>query len=134
MAVGPILGVAYTRWAIYALILIFLGGMIVVFIYATSLANNEKFFFKFPMSTAPLLICCALGIPSILTLTLPSTPLNLSTLFHFSSIPVIWVLIVYLLLILFVSVKVTERFKGALIKTFYTYIRSSDGDFLGISI
>lgn len=126
LAVGPLLGLAYSKWAIYALILIFLGGIIVVFIYATNLANNEKFFFRPPSSLSPLLVSGALSIPSVAVFIPPSTPLNLGILFFSSSIPVIWLLILYLLFILFIRVKITERFKGALVKTFYTRISSLD--------
>lgn len=36
------LSIAYTRWILYVLVLVFLGGVIVLIIYITRLAANEK--------------------------------------------------------------------------------------------
>nr|AVE15505.1 NADH dehydrogenase subunit 6 [Parablepharis kuhlii asiatica] len=37
---------SYTFWFSYILILIYLGGMLVLFMYVTSLASNEMFFYS----------------------------------------------------------------------------------------
>jgi hypothetical protein len=43
---GIFRGLIFIKWIFYAVILIFLGGIIVVFIYVTTLAGNEKFDMK----------------------------------------------------------------------------------------
>jgi len=45
LAVRGVLAVGTTRWFMYMLVLVFLGGVIVLIAYTTTLAANEKFFF-----------------------------------------------------------------------------------------
>jgi len=41
---GGLMGYFFSMWLTYSVILIFLGGIIVVFLYATTLAGAEKLF------------------------------------------------------------------------------------------
>nr|YP_009104691.1 NADH dehydrogenase subunit 6 [Damithrax spinosissimus]AIT75858.1 NADH dehydrogenase subunit 6 [Damithrax spinosissimus] len=120
----------YSFWFSYILFLIFLGGMLVLFIYVASLASNE--FFKFSLSLflffiffLTLTALIFLISDSIFLTTPNSTPpsnpvLHTSTMFIIS-----WIyspslmkttlfIIFYLLFTLIVVVKITNLFKGPL--------------------
>jgi NADH-ubiquinone oxidoreductase chain 6 len=58
---GGVLALCLNKWVCYALILIFLGGIIVVFIYITSLASNEKFFLNKVKPLLLVLVICRVG-------------------------------------------------------------------------
>ena len=59
---GRLRGLIFIKWIFYAIILIFLGGIIVVFIYVTTLAGNEKFHMNFAPSSLVFLILGAIFI------------------------------------------------------------------------
>nr|YP_010265195.1 NADH dehydrogenase subunit 6 [Charybdis hellerii]UIP56980.1 NADH dehydrogenase subunit 6 [Charybdis hellerii] len=120
----------YSYWFSYILFMIFLGGMLVLFIYVTSLASNESFYFSYSILTISLS-----GLILIMPLTflwdsllngfmtqLPLSSLNMES----SNVFIIsWIysanlmnftlfIILYLLLTLIVVVKITNLFKGPL--------------------
>nr|YP_009757382.1 NADH dehydrogenase subunit 6 [Calappa bilineata]QIM59227.1 NADH dehydrogenase subunit 6 [Calappa bilineata] len=114
----------------YILFLIFLGGMLVLFIYVASLASNEHFnfssssffmfFFLFLLLTVVSLIFDPLMIPN-LTMVPPSsinsslsTPLLISWIYSTPSMLFTSFIILYLLLTLIVVVKLVNLFKGPL--------------------
>nr|YP_006073066.1 NADH dehydrogenase subunit 6 [Acetes chinensis]AEQ36600.1 NADH dehydrogenase subunit 6 [Acetes chinensis] len=125
-----------SAWLSYILFLIFLGGMLVLFIYITSLASNEPFSSSFLMSTTSLMalimslfvftflawdflvsnLYMVLEIPSIYSqnLTTQSTPIILSTIYNESSTMLTWFIILYLLMTLIVVVTITTTFFGPL--------------------
>nr|UGW52254.1 NADH dehydrogenase subunit 6 [Gonodactylellus sp. SIO BIC C12514] len=120
-------------WFSYILFLIFLGGMLVLFIYVTSLASNEMFQFSFKM-TAFFLIMMSLGMmltmimdPLLLDFKMASSDMNAYTGTTFNSQMVLigniyssntmnttLFMILYLLLTLIVVVKITYTFLGPL--------------------
>nr|YP_009671900.1 NADH dehydrogenase subunit 6 [Laomedia healyi]QCX31760.1 NADH dehydrogenase subunit 6 [Laomedia healyi] len=116
-------------WFSYILFLVFLGGMLVLFIYVASLASNKPF----KVSTLPLILLLLALIltplsslitdPMLITSNphMPSFSMNLSTsLHHISpvyqppSTPFTIFIILYLLLTLFAVVKITNSFFGPL--------------------
>nr|WMQ53399.1 NADH dehydrogenase subunit 6 [Portunus armatus] len=120
----------YSYWFSYILFMIFLGGMLVLFIYVTSLASNEPFFFSwsaFSMSIAILLALMPLVIfwDSLMGSTMTQLPLSsfsfdssnvfiISWIYSFNLMNFTLYIILYLLLTLVVVVKITNLFKGPL--------------------
>lgn len=113
---GRILALTSTKWLLIAVMLIFLGGMIVMFIYVTALRQSHKFFFSAPrvssISTFILLLRVFFYLP-----TSSSAPDRMQELYHHSFFN-LTIIIVFLLWTLFLCVKLVENFKGAL-KTFF---------------
>nr|WMQ53347.1 NADH dehydrogenase subunit 6 [Portunus armatus] len=120
----------YSYWFSYILFMIFLGGMLVLFIYVTSLASNEPFFFSwsaFSMSIAILSALMPLVIfwDSLVGSTMTQLPLSsfsfdssnvfiISWIYSFNLMNFTLYIILYLLLTLVVVVKITNLFKGPL--------------------
>jgi len=117
-------------WFFNALILIFLGGMIILFLYLSTLSNNLKFIFPLLRLGRLIIVSLsfviihnlnisALGVKSELLLYLYSNAGSLkrsSILFFFIKIPHLIFVITLLLLTLFTVIKLTESFKGSLVK------------------
>nr|YP_010137769.1 NADH dehydrogenase subunit 6 [Varuna litterata]AUR43977.1 NADH dehydrogenase subunit 6 [Varuna litterata] len=121
----------FSFWFSYILFLVFLGGMLVLFIYVASLASNEPFYFSL---TSLIFFSFSIFLMIILLLTLDPllmSPNSLSTPFSSykfnMSTPIIinWIynkpsmmftifIVSYLLLMLIVVVKVVNLFKGPL--------------------
>lgn len=119
-------------WFSYILFLIFLGGILVLFIYVTSLASNEMFkpsilsliaIVIVSVTGAVALICdpiilsqnTLLKISSFITDFYYSTDLELvSTIYNSTNINLTIFIVFYLLLTLIVVVKVTGNFFGPL--------------------
>ena len=120
----------YSYWFSYILFIIFLGGILVLFIYVTSLASNEPFSFSYSTLALSLILLFSL-LPITLiwdyffnsfTAQLPLSSLSIET----SNVFIIsWIyrvnlmnftlfIIIYLLLTLIVVVKITNLFKGPL--------------------
>jgi hypothetical protein len=98
-------------WGLLALILIFLGGIIVIFSYITSLANNDKLSLSLPN----------LGVLGIIVLRLcltapylPRSPHYIRTIYTLGGGRILLYLTGYLLLTLFAIVKLVQYDKGAL--------------------
>nr|AAX38562.1 NADH dehydrogenase subunit 6 [Pseudosquilla ciliata] len=123
----------YYVWFSYILFLIFLGGMLVLFIYITSLASNEMFQFSFKMillfasivtfSTFLMLIMDPLlldfKMASADMYTYMSSPYNnqmvlISNIYSSNTMKTTLFMILYLLLTLIVVVKITYTFLGPL--------------------
>nr|YP_010895155.1 NADH dehydrogenase subunit 6 [Iteaphila macquarti]WJW73681.1 NADH dehydrogenase subunit 6 [Iteaphila macquarti] len=124
-----------TFWFSYVLFLIFLGGMLVLFIYVTSLASNEMFsismnLFVFSVTTLMISVIFILvsdkSIISMFSLNLEMLELNnlssylnenilnLNKLYNFPTNLITILLINYLLITLIAIVKVTNVFYGPL--------------------
>ena len=120
----------YSYWFSYILFIIFLGGMLVLFIYVTSLASNESFSFSYSTLAVSLILLFSL-LPLTLvwdyffnsfTAQLPLSSLNIETsnvfiiswIYRINLITFTLFIIVYLLLTLIVVVKITNLFKGPL--------------------
>lgn len=120
-------------WFSYILFLIFLGAILVLFIYVASLASNEPFSFSSSLSLSLLFTILLILIILILLdpLCLNSnikiesstyinqnyyqlTPLLLSTIYNNTSINLTLFIVLYLLLTLIAVVKITDTFFGPL--------------------
>nr|UOU85159.1 NADH dehydrogenase subunit 6 [Egle inermis] len=121
-------------WFSYILFLVFLGGMLVLFIYVTSLASNEMFSFSIKL----LIISLTMMITSIIILYfmdknmllqysnleiksinnmnsyLMENSLSLNKLYNYPTNLLTILLMNYLLITLIAIVKITNLFKGPL--------------------
>nr|YP_004934841.1 NADH dehydrogenase subunit 6 [Trichocera bimacula]AET13105.1 NADH dehydrogenase subunit 6 [Trichocera bimacula] len=124
-----------TFWFSYVLFLVFLGGMLVLFIYVTSLASNEMFSFSMKMLTISLTLLLSIFFLALmmdktiisslmmnsemLQLTnlnnlLNEDTLNLNKLYNYPTNLITLLLINYLFLTLIAVVKITNIFQGPL--------------------
>ena len=120
----------YSYWFSYILFIIFLGGILVLFIYVTSLASNEAFSFSYSTLAFSLIILFSL-VPLTLiwdfffnrfSAQLPLASLDIETsnvfiiswIYRVNLINFTLFIIIYLLLTLIVVVKITNLFKGPL--------------------
>nr|YP_010702032.1 NADH dehydrogenase subunit 6 [Trixa longipennis]WCL18820.1 NADH dehydrogenase subunit 6 [Trixa longipennis] len=123
-----------TFWFSYILFLIFIGGMLVLFIYTTSLASNEMFSFSiklmFMLMTTLLMILMwslmmdkmvlmqfkNLEMNSITSLNsyMPENALTLNKLYNYPTNILTIMLMNYLFITLIAVVKITKLFKGPL--------------------
>nr|YP_009918971.1 NADH dehydrogenase subunit 6 [Pegoplata infirma]QMP96551.1 NADH dehydrogenase subunit 6 [Pegoplata infirma] len=121
-------------WFSYILFLVFLGGMLVLFIYVTSLASNEMFSFSmklliislsiffmmmitlFFLDKNILLQYSNLEIQSISNMNsyLMENSLSLNKLYNYPTNLLTILLMNYLLITLIAVVKITKMFKGPL--------------------
>nr|QXG19664.1 NADH dehydrogenase subunit 6 [Zaprionus indianus] len=124
-----------TFWFSYILFLIFLGGMLVLFIYVTSLASNEMFnlsikltLFSFTMLSFFMILSLIVDKTYLTSFFLNNemesitnlytyfseNSLSLNKLYNFPTNFVTILLMNYLLITLIVIVKITKLFKGPL--------------------
>nr|YP_009176816.1 NADH dehydrogenase subunit 6 [Delia antiqua]ALJ11015.1 NADH dehydrogenase subunit 6 [Delia antiqua] len=121
-------------WFSYILFLVFLGGMLVLFIYVTSLASNEMFSFSIKLLFISLLIFFImtiilffmdknillqysnLEISSISNMNsyMTENSLSLNKLYNYPTNLLTILLMNYLLITLIAVVKITNLFKGPL--------------------
>ncbi|YP_003795357.1 NADH dehydrogenase subunit 6 (mitochondrion) [Oratosquilla oratoria] len=119
-------------WFSYILFLIFLGGMLVLFIYITSLASNEMFQFSFKMTMFfaattmmsflllimdPLLLdfkMASADMSSLMGNSYTSQMVLISNIYSTNTMMTTLFMILYLLLTLIVVVKITYTFLGPL--------------------
>uniref|UniRef100_UPI0030DF3AB4 NADH dehydrogenase subunit 6 n=1 Tax=Duolandrevus obsidianus TaxID=2715842 RepID=UPI0030DF3AB4 len=130
LMMGPI---SYSFWFSYILFLIFLGGMLVLFIYITSLASNEMFYIPMKMilpfiTFIPIMLIITFLMnytvmnplikqESINTMTLnlsTESYKNLSQLYNYPNMNLTILTIMYLLFTLIVIVKITQIQEGPL--------------------
>ena len=120
----------WSFWFSYILFIIFLGGILVLFIYVASLASNEMFsfslvtFFIYRSFTLflsiSLIFIDPLSLPNFSSLPISaidiriSTPFIISWIYNSPSIGFTLFIISYLLLTLVVVVKIVNLFKGPL--------------------
>jgi len=108
------------RWFSYILFLIFLGGLIVLFVYITRLASNELIFIRIYSYAQAFIL--NLTIISIAILYLNQQPLiylsntiiikTFNFIYSWNSIGLIILTIIYLLLTLIIVVKISNKFEG----------------------
>nr|YP_010691326.1 NADH dehydrogenase subunit 6 [Drosophila prosaltans]WBU93976.1 NADH dehydrogenase subunit 6 [Drosophila prosaltans]WBU94041.1 NADH dehydrogenase subunit 6 [Drosophila prosaltans] len=122
-------------WYSYILFLIFLGGMLVLFIYVTSLASNEMFNLSIKLTLYLLFLTILLLLISFFIDNMSLTfffnnneiesifnmnsyflenSLSLNKLYNFPTNFITILLMNYLLITLIVIVKITKLFKGPL--------------------
>jgi len=130
VALRVILHQSLSLWVFNALVLIFLGGMIVLFLYIRTLSNNDKLVarsktFTFFYLAALFLIFLIITGNSGFWLnpkqgpphnTAQTSIADLSSLYDFMSLPHLAFMVSLLLATLFCTVKLTEGFKGSLTK------------------
>nr|YP_010275991.1 NADH dehydrogenase subunit 6 [Clogmia albipunctata]UHY38880.1 NADH dehydrogenase subunit 6 [Clogmia albipunctata] len=136
LTVAMIIGMmSKTFWLSYILFLTFLGGMLILFIYITSLASNEFFFFNMKMlllmGSFFLIICISIyfmdknmiyfyqenmemKLNNMTINYMNENFLNLNKLYNFPINFITILLINYLFLTLIVIVKITNINKGPL--------------------
>nr|YP_010894921.1 NADH dehydrogenase subunit 6 [Phortica huazhii]WJW73434.1 NADH dehydrogenase subunit 6 [Phortica huazhii] len=124
-----------TFWYSYILFLVFLGGMLVLFIYVTSLASNEMFnlstkltLFSVIFLTFSMIMCFFIDKSTLsfflmnnemetiynLNSYLTENTLSLNKLYNYPTNFITILLMNYLLITLIVIVKITKLFKGPL--------------------
>ena len=130
VALRVILHQSLSLWVFNALVLIFLGGMIVLFLYIRTLSNNDKLvarsktFTFFYLAALFLIFLIITGNSGFWLNPKQGPPHNtaqtriadLSSLYDFMSLPHLAFMISLLLATLFCTVKLTEGFKGSLTK------------------
>nr|YP_010506482.1 NADH dehydrogenase subunit 6 [Mallota viridiflavescentis]QVL28771.1 NADH dehydrogenase subunit 6 [Mallota viridiflavescentis]UXF58148.1 NADH dehydrogenase subunit 6 [Mallota viridiflavescentis] len=120
-------------WFSYILFLIFIGGMLVLFIYMTSLASNEMFSLSMKMTLISIIslfmlmtliffmdkmlssfnsINNEMNSISNLTSFIPENSLNLIKLYNYPSNMITILLINYLLITMIAAIKITKLFYG----------------------
>nr|YP_002916051.1 NADH dehydrogenase subunit 6 [Eriogyna pyretorum]ACN22009.1 NADH dehydrogenase subunit 6 [Eriogyna pyretorum] len=130
-----------TYWFSYILFLTFLGGLLVLFIYVSSIASNELFFFNFNLKMFILMfifIMINLMILFFYNLKWMNLNTNNSEMFNFSNLMMFfnenkinlnklynnqtfmltYLLIIYLFITLIAMVKITNIFYGPLRSNF----------------
>lgn len=112
-------------WFSYILFLIFLGGLIVLFIYITSLASNEAIAInssKTPIYFILILLLIAGASfslnPQLKFNTITLEPLQI--IYSVSSVTLISVSMIYLLLTLIIVVKITSKFEAPIKNYIFT--------------
>ena len=111
LAVRPLIGLIIRKWIAYTIILIFLGGIIVLFIYVSTLASNEKLVFFY--GNSPYFAFLMLGL-----FFLPLNDTNVLLISHLYlnfSVSLLFFLTLYLLFTLISVIFLSQGFKGALI-------------------
>lgn len=108
-----------SKWLALAIILIFLGGIIVMFFYATSLSNNDKVQYSInkKIVTRAIFLVLGLGVLEETSFILALSNF-VSNLYSARAQLIVFVIMVYLLLSLFIIVKLTFGFEGSLNKRF----------------
>lgn len=111
-----------TAWVSFILFLIFIGGLIVLFIYITRLAANEKINIS-PRLTKKQLIIIIYRTIILITITwfyptkmYAPSPLSNQVEIIFSQLlsPITIIIIIYLLITLIVAVKISKKLEGPL--------------------
>nr|QGA74000.1 NADH dehydrogenase subunit 6 [Cryptocephalus flavolimbatus] len=122
-------------WSSYIIFIIMIGGLLILFIYMTSVASNEKFKFSFKllsmmmfMFTFVMLMCLYLdkflitfNMKMIETFSIQENmnlSLFLNKFIHFPYNMIYTIMVVYLLITLIAVVKMTTKTKKALRKNF----------------
>nr|AMA06656.1 NADH dehydrogenase subunit 6 [Cryptolaemus montrouzieri] len=132
-----IMGSIYINfWYSYILILIMIGGLLILFIYMTSIASNEKFKFNINMLVFTLTIMFMMMMmykfyPSLLMemffnkemnikiLNNETFQLSMSKLYNFPEMKIMLMTIFYLLLCMIAVVKICKINSGPLRQMFY---------------
>nr|YP_009551281.1 NADH dehydrogenase subunit 6 [Ceratophyllus wui]QAA12296.1 NADH dehydrogenase subunit 6 [Ceratophyllus wui] len=129
--------ISKTFWFSYILFITFLGGMLILFIYMTSLSSNEyfkfsikTFMFSLMMSIIMLLIINFMDLTFLNYLNNSDSfifnslsysninILNMNKLYNYPNNLITITLIIYLLMTLIIVIKITDLFIGPMRKNF----------------
>nr|YP_010998241.1 NADH dehydrogenase subunit 6 [Plecia hardyi]WPM86398.1 NADH dehydrogenase subunit 6 [Plecia hardyi] len=126
---------SYTFWFSYILFIVFLGGLMVLFMYMVSIASNEMFNFKMNLMIMlyfmiiimvlmnynldkvliyPFMMNNEMNNSTMEMYYLPENSLNLMKLYNYPINILLFIIINYLLMTLIIVVKITNIFKGPL--------------------
>nr|YP_010757238.1 NADH dehydrogenase subunit 6 [Ergasilus tumidus]WEU66990.1 NADH dehydrogenase subunit 6 [Ergasilus tumidus] len=108
------IGILVNQWVAYLMMLLFLGGMMVMFLYVTSIMTT----LKFKLNLKGVILYFSMGIIIWVTKGNDSMKgdkfLSLSDFFNLDNYLLIMVTLVYLLLGLIAVVNISKKFDGAL--------------------
>ena len=113
LQVAVLSGIINSSWLFLVIALIFLGGIIVIFLYLSTLSISEK------LVTPKLNFLICFLLISILVIIAPWQTLNFNlrtTMLKPISLRVIFILVLYLTSALLLAVKFAQSFKGAITK------------------
>lgn len=107
------------KWITYLIVLLFLGGIIVLFVYITTLITRFKSMVKFPSSVSFLIIFFLWVVIIINFLVTWRYQIQLkisclSIIYIQSNVVLVGFLAVYLLFCLIIVIKISQKFKGTL--------------------
>nr|ACK86647.1 NADH dehydrogenase subunit 6 [Paracyclopina nana] len=117
MFIGVILGLSGLKWFAFSLILLFLGGMMIVFIYASSLSSSHKLSFSVTLGSLLLITSyffLLLLFLSSFPVTLSMPYLQMKVLFSSLCYQVICLFGAMLLMLMFLLVKMVKVESGSL--------------------
>ena len=103
-------------WLFYSVFLIFIGGIIILMLYVTSLRENDKEKVRGTNSLKVIIGVRAVSWAMAYSLERGSPQSLISNLFIGAQAGLLSFLTLYLILVLFLSVKVSQREAGALSK------------------
>lgn len=114
---GALVWLHWSMWLALALVIVFVGGIIILFLYVSSISNEEKTRYSLTRGAPQMALSLVLGAmlggslrqgaPSIETMTIISLPARFRV-----------IALLYLIVLLLVVIKGIDGFKGALIKSF----------------
>nr|UKE80234.1 NADH dehydrogenase subunit 6 [Zonitis tarasca borealis] len=116
---------SYNFWFSYILFLIMIGGMLILFIYMTSIASNEKFSFNMKTMWLMLMIPLTIVISMNITFTTDSIIWNMMTnnsiveisMIKYTFMPMnmlLMFMIMYLFITMIAIVKIIDKSNGPL--------------------
>nr|UKE80210.1 NADH dehydrogenase subunit 6 [Zonitis atripennis] len=116
---------SYNFWFSYILFLIMIGGMLILFIYMTSIASNEKFSFNLKTMSLMMMIPLTIMIPLSITFSTDSVTWNTMTnnsaveisMIKYTFMPMnmlLMFMIMYLFITMIAIVKIIDKNNGPL--------------------
>nr|ATG33642.1 NADH dehydrogenase subunit 6 [Gastrolina depressa] len=112
-------------WYSYILFLIMVGGMLILFIYMTSIASNEKFKLNFMLMTMMIIIIMMLLYMITMDMfymnmkqTININYMSLMKYYNFPNLMLMLLMIIYLFITLIVVVKISKLTYGPLRQKF----------------
>lgn len=113
-----------SKWVRFLVILLFLGGIMVLFVYICRLISRMKIFIK-NLYIKKMLILLGVFLPRLILInyfqdySLCFSTFNLSSIYIKSRLRILLSVARYLIFILIVRVKLCQKFKGGLKSKFY---------------
>lgn len=101
------------RWFFYSIVVIFLGGMIVVFLYASSLRTLFKVETNFGVKLSPIISSLSIIIFMLINMNYNSNNMPLILYSSLNQFIIVY-LVLFLLSVLFLVVKLSTRDTGPL--------------------